>query len=304
MSSIESASGLWYSATHMKKITALFLLLFLAGCTAKSNSQPSGKVLARFDGTQITELDFMKKVAGLPPALQKVAMEHKKDLILDMAAEHFLLKEAERQGLDRDKDVRELFAMAKKKIIIAKLVEKEVDRKIALNAEEVSQYYDFHKDEFMTPELFRASHILVKTEEEAKAVKASLDQGADFEDTARQKSLDTTAARGGDVGYFQKGQFVPEFEQAALQMKKGEIRGPVRTQFGFHVIRLDDRIEPKLRDFESVKKMVEERLRNERRSKTFKELVAKLQGNTKIEFEEKALETPAAAPAETPAATQ
>ena len=277
----------------MRKFTAVFLLLFLSGCGLKSGSQSSGKVLARFDGVTVTEQDFQKKVEGLPQALQNVARLHKKDLIEDMAAEHFLLKEAERQGIEKDKDVRALFEMAKKKIVIAKLVEKEVDRRITLNAEEVSQYYDFHKDEFMTPELFRASHILLKTEEEARAVKTALDQGADFEETARQKSIDTTAGRGGDLGYFQKGQFVPEFEEAVLGMKKGELGGPVKTQFGYHVIRLDDRIEPRLRDFQSVKKMVEERLTNERRSKTFKELVAKLKGNTKIEFDEQALESSA-----------
>lgn len=142
----------------------------------------------------------------------------------------------------------------------------------------------------MTPLLFRASHILLKTEDEATAVKTALDQGADFEETARQKSIDTTAARGGDLGYFQKGQFVPEFEEQVLQMKKGEIRVPVKTRFGYHVIRLNDRVEPRLRDFQSVKKMVEERLMNDRRAKMFKELVEKLKGNTKIKIDEQALE--------------
>ncbi len=273
----------------MRKYVVLFFLLFLVGCNLKSNSQSGGKVLARFDGTVITERDFQKKTEGLPRALQKLATQHKKDLINDMAAEHFLLKEAQRRGLDRDADVRDLIQVAQKKIIIAKLVEREIDRKISVLPDEVSQYYEFHKEEFMTPLLFRASHILLKNQEEAMAVKASLDQGADFEETARQKSVDTTAPRGGDLGYFQKGQFVPEFEEAVLAMKKGEISGPVKTQFGYHVIRLNDRVEPRLRDFQSVKNRVEERLVNERRAKMFKELVEKLKGNAKIEIDEKAL---------------
>jgi peptidyl-prolyl cis-trans isomerase C len=248
--------------------------------------------LARFDGVSLTEQDFLKKVAELPPALQSVAMQHRKDFILDMVSEHFLLKEAERQALGKDPDVRDLIQTAQKKIVIAKLVEKEVDGRISVTPDEVSQYYDFHKDEFTTPLVFRASHILLKTEEEAQAVKALLDQGADFEETARQKSTDTTAARGGDLGYFQRGQFVPEFEEAILQMKKGEVRGPVKSQFGFHVIRLNDRVEPRLRDFQAVKKIVEDRLRNERRAKSFKELVEKLKGNAKIEFDEQALGAP------------
>ena len=145
----------------MRKAAFLFLLLFLAGCGLQTSSRPKSKVLARFDGTTVTELDFMKRVAGLPPALQGIAMQHKKDVIEDMAAEHFLLKEAERQGLDRDPDVKELIQTAQKKIVIAKLVEKEVDRNVTLTSDEVSQYYDFHKEEFITPLLFRASHILL-----------------------------------------------------------------------------------------------------------------------------------------------
>lgn len=274
----------------MKRAAVLVFLLFLSGCDLKSNDSSSGKVLARFDGATITERDFLKKVQGLPRALQNVAMKRKKDLIEDMVAEHFLLKEAERQGLNKDKDVEDLIRVAQKKITIAKLVEKEIDKKISILPDEVSQYYEFHQDEFMTPLLFRASHVLLKTEAEALAVKEALDQGADFEETARQKSIDTTAARGGDLGYFQKGQFVPEFEEAALQMKKGEIRGPVKTQFGFHVIRLNDRVEPRLRDFKSVKNRVEERLMNERRAKMFKELVEKLKGNTPIQIDDQALE--------------
>ncbi len=273
----------------MRKIVVLFLFLFISGCNLKSNSSHS-KVLARFDGTTITEQDFLRKVEGLPRALQSVALSRKKDMIEDMAAEHFLLKEAERQGLNKDPDVQDLIHLAEKKIVISKLIEKEIDRKISISPDEVSQYYEFHKDEFMTPLLFRASHVLLKTEEEAKTVKVALDQGADFEETARQKSTDTTAARGGDLGYFQKGQFVPEFENAVLQMKKGEIVGPVKSQFGYHVIRLSDRVEPRLRDFQSVKKKVEERLMNEHRAKMFKDYVEKLKGNVKIEIDEKSLE--------------
>jgi peptidyl-prolyl cis-trans isomerase C len=274
----------------MRRAAVLVLLLFLSGCNSESNDSSTDKVLARFDGTTITERDFLKKAEGLPRALQNVAMKRKKELIEDMVAEHFLLREAERQRLNKDPDVQDLIRVAQKKITIAKLVEKEIDRKISILPDEVSQYYEFHQDEFMTPLLFRASHILVKTEEEAVAVKEALDQGADFEETARQKSIDTTAVRGGDLGYFQKGQFVSEFEEAALQMKKGEIRGPVKSQFGYHVIRLNDRVEPRLRDFRSVKNRVEERLMNERRAKMFKEFVEKLKGNTRVEIDDKALE--------------
>ncbi len=248
-------------------------------------------MLARFDGTTITENQFLKKVEALPKAVPIGTVERKKDLIGSMASEHFLLKEALRRGLDRDPDVKELMDVARKKILVAKLIEKEVDQKIHVNGDEVAKYYEFHKEEFMTPLLLRASHILVKTEEDAILIKTALDAGSDFEETARLKSMDATAIRGGDLGFFQKGQFVPEFEKVVFSMKKGEISDPVKTPFGYHVIRLNDRVEPRLRELKAVKGVVEERLVLEKRSQAFKELVQKLKGNVKIEVNEKELET-------------
>jgi parvulin-like peptidyl-prolyl isomerase len=182
------------------------------------------------------------------------------------------------------------------KILIAKLIEKEVDKKIRVEAEEVAKYYEFHKEEFMTPLLLRASHILLKTEEEALSVKAALDSGADFEEMARQKSLDATAIRGGDLGIFQKGQFVPEFEEAVFRMSKGEVSQPVKTPFGYHIIKLSDRMEQRLRDLKTVRNIVEERLFREKRSKALKALVEKLRGNIKIDIDESALDLVTAKP--------
>ena len=264
------------------------VILVVSGCVSKHADK--SKVLARFDGTTITENDLLSRIKSLPKTVQAIISERKKDLLEDMAAEHFLLKEAERRGLDKDPDVNNLIQTAHNKILIAKLVEKEVDQKIHVEAEEVAKYYEFHKEEFMTPLLLRAAHILVKTQEEADSVKAALDGGADFEEMARQKSLDATAIRGGDLGFFQKGQFVPEFEEAVFAMKKGEVSGPVKSPFGYHLIKLNDRMEPRLRELKAVRNIIEERLFREKRSKTFMEFVDMLKGNAKIDIDEKALE--------------
>lgn len=267
-----------------KFLVLLTVLMVFPGCLQLKKSDPSS-VLARFDGQTITKDEFLKKVETLPKALQKVAMSKKEDLIEDMASEHFLLQEAERQGLAKEMDVKELLEKAHQKIIIAKLVEKEVDKKIVTSEDEIAQYYEFHKEEFTTPLLLNASHILLKTEEEAAAAKALLDTGLDFEEVAKQKSTDVTAQRGGDLGYFQQGQFVPEFERVAFALKVGEVSAPVQSRFGYHIIRLNDRVEPKIREFRSVKKVVEERLINEKRSKYFREYVNRLKGNRKVELE-------------------
>ncbi|HTL71206.1 MAG TPA: peptidylprolyl isomerase [Candidatus Eisenbacteria bacterium] len=269
-----------------KALTPLLFLLLataLTGCGEKKN------ILARFSGMSITEEEFKEKIESLPRQLRGVVLQNKKEFIEDLAAEHFLLKEAQRRGVDRDPEVKELLEQAKKKIIAAKLVETEVDNKISLGPEEASRYYEAHKDEFMAPALYRASHILVKTEDEAKAVKLDLETGADFEETARKKSVDSTAFRGGDLGFFQKGQLVPEFERAAFAMKKGEISGIVKSRFGYHIIKLTDQMEPTLRPFKAVKRSIEEKLLNEKRSEAFKALVKRLRGNAEIKVDDKAL---------------
>jgi len=265
----------------------------LAAC----GEHKSGSVLARFDGATITDTEFNQKLQTLPRALRSVALRNKEDFVNDMANEHFLLKEAERRGIEYESDVRDLLKVARKKIIIAKLIETEVDKKIKLEPNAAQEYYEAHKEEFMTPPLLRASHILVKTEEEARAILNGLKAGADFEEMARTKSIDTTASRGGDMGFFQKGQLVPEFEEVAFQMKKGQISDIFQTQFGYHIMKLTDRMEPRLRDFASVKAFVEERILNQKRSKAFKAFITRLKGNTKIDINQKALEALGAASA-------
>ncbi len=271
----------------MKKLSLFLLVLLLSGCGAKSSQ---GNALARFDGTVLTDTEYVERLDGLPPEVRAFAGQHKKDFLNDMVAEHFLLKEAQKRGVQNDPEVKELMEAARRKIIISRLVEKEIDDKIKLGSDEAERYYNDHRDEFMTQLTLRASHILVKTEEEAKLIKAQLESGGDFEEMARSSSLDETAIRGGDLGFFQKGRFVPEFEEAVFAMKKGELAGPVQSQFGYHVIKVTDRLEPTLRQFRDVEGFVQQRLLSSKRSKAFKDLVEKLKGSSKVEVDEKRLE--------------
>lgn len=266
----------------------LILTLLVTGCIKQNKD---GAVLARFEGQTITAAQFNKKIANLPKEFRAAALRRKKDVVEEMVNERFLAKEAKKRGIPNQPDVKELMDAAYSKIVIAKLIQEEVDKKVTLGPDEAEKYYETHRDQFMTPLLLRASHILVKTQEEAAEVQKQLRAGADFEELARKQSLDNTAIRGGDVGFFQKGQLIPEFEEAAFEMKKGEVRGVVKSQFGYHVIKLTDRAEPALRDFKLVRGIVEKQILNEKRSRLFKDFVQKMRGNTKVEIDEKALES-------------
>ena len=137
---------------------------------------------------------------------------------------------------------------------------------------ELKKYYDDQKDEFKTAE---ASHILVKTKEEAEAIKKELDGGADFAKLAKEKSLDTGSAQnGGSLGQFTPGQMVKEFDEKVFSMKPGEISDPVKTQFGYHIIKLDKISN----DFNSAKDAVKEAVIRDK----FKEYNDKLEKDAKV----------------------
>ena len=265
----------------------LLPLTLLAGCMEK---KPQGKAVAHFAGETVTDVDFMRKAEALPSEIRSTVFRRKQEFLDDLVGERILLKEAKQRKIDQDPEVSDLIQQAKNKILIARLIQLEIDRKVELGKDEAERYYDLHKDEFMTSLMLRASHILVKTHDEADAVRHDLDAGADFEETARHKSIDPTAIRGGDLGFFQKGQFVREFEEAVFGMKKGEVKGPIESQFGWHVIKLTDRVEPTQRSFEAVKSRIEEKLLQSKRSTAFHEYIKKIKGNIKVDVDQKVLD--------------
>lgn len=138
-----------------------------------------------------------------------------------------------------------------------------------------AEYEKIKKDNANKQEA-KASHILVDNEQTAKEIKAKLDKGAKFEDLAKEYSKDEgSKTNGGELGYFTKGQLVPEFETKAFSMKKGEVSAPVKTQFGWHIIRLDDLRQMKLPSFEEVKQSIQGKMSREAFEKYMEEVSKK-----------------------------
>lgn len=120
-------------------------------------------------------------------------------------------------------------------------IRKILEPQTTVKDEDISAYYEENKATFATPEQVRASHILVKTKEEADEIKKQLDEGADFATLAKEKSTDTgSAANGGDLGFFGEGEMVEAFEKAAFSMKIDEISDPIKSDFGYHIIKKTD----------------------------------------------------------------
>ncbi len=163
----------------------------------------------------------------------------------------------------------------------------EIDDIASITDEEVEEYYKTHQDEFKTPEILRASHILVKTENQIKDILLELANGRNFEDLARARSIGPTAQKGGDIGYFTSGQLDPDFEKVCFQLKEGEISDIVKTRFGYHVIKLTERKPPAIEKYEDTKGRIKQPLIARKRKRYFNDLVQRLKDRAKIEINEK-----------------
>jgi len=144
-------------------------------------------------------------------------------------------------------------------------VNKLLEPKIKITENEMKNYFEENKDDFKQEEQVKASHILVDDEETAKEIKQKLDNGEDFAELAKKYSTDpTTKDKGGDLGYFTKGKMEKEFENAAFSLKVGEISNPVKTQYGYHIIKVVDKKEGKEANYEESKEEIKEKLFEEK----------------------------------------
>src|SRR6185437_13217838 len=170
--------------------------------------------------------------------------------------------------------------------------------KAATTDEAMKKVYDDAAKQITSEQEVHARHILVPTEDEAKEVEKELKAGADFAELAKKKSKDPGASDGGDLGFFTKDQMVPEFSKVAFSLQPGQISDPVKTQFGWHIIKVEEKRDRKAPDFDQVKGQIETYVTRKAQA----DYVAKLRDAAKIErFDQAANTPPAAGGAATPA---
>lgn len=285
-----------------KRMTACCILCVLAAlaCAGCAKHPADGDtVVATVSSKPITLKQFNAKIAKLPPYYRSIVEKNRKLYLDDMIIEQLFYEEAVRKGVNSDPEVLDLVNEAKRKILISKYIQNEIEQKVRVSDLEIKEYYDSNKDDFKTPALWRASHILVGTEAEAAAVRDEIVKGAVFEELARKYSIDATANRGGDIGFFRIGQLIPDFEKAALKLKIGEMSGIVHTQFGYHLIKLTDRREPVAEAFEKVRSAIEGELKKKKRESAMNTLVLDLKSRYNVIVEKDAFKAAMGAPDET-----
>ncbi len=264
----------------------LSIIVFTAGCAKVAADK---NIVATVNGEKITMAMLNEKINELPEYYQLTAAQHKKEILDDLIVERLLFKEAKKRKLHKDKEVRKLINKAVKKILIAKLLETQTSPEKPISDSDVEQYYEQHKDQYLIPERIKASHILLSTEEEAKKVLDELNAGADFAESARAHSKDLTKDRGGDLGYFQKGQMIPEFEKVCFSLDPGQMSDIVKTRFGYHIIKVTDKQPSKYKQLPEVKEKIRAKLTDQAKQQEFRNFVKLLKDRAKIDIKEKIL---------------
>ncbi|MDN2578354.1 peptidylprolyl isomerase [Aquibium sp. ELW1220] len=235
----------------------VFGLVFSAPVAAfAQDAAPDKTVVATVNGSPITEHDLEMAQSDLGPQFAQLPEEQKRAAALSAAIEiRLLATKADEEGLDDTEAFQDRMEFLRQRALHSAFVESKVAAEVTEEA--VRARYD--KEVAATPPVneIRARHILVATKEEADAIVAQLEAGGDFEAIAKEKSTDGAAAQGGDLGYFGPGQMVPPFEEAAFALEVGQYsKEPVQTQFGFHVIKVEDKRTQQPPAFDQVKEQV------------------------------------------------
>lgn len=229
------------------------------------------KVLATVGEKEITNLDIENALKTLDPyqAMHFNNEEGKKQLLQDLVNQELFFIEAKEENLDSD----ERFKAEMKKIeenVLKQYAINKVLSSVSLTEEDKKAFFEANKASFNKPETASAKHILVDDEEKANDILAKINAGeVSFEDAAAQHSSCPSKDAGGDLGNFSKGQMVPEFEEAVFSMNKGELRGPVKTQFGYHIIKLDDLQKGGESTYEEVEAEIEKTLMYQKQNEVY-----------------------------------
>lgn len=164
-------------------------------------------------------------------------------------------------------------------------IKKVLGARVQVTEDEVRAYFDQHREEFDQPEMVHARHILVATEQEAREIRQRLLEGADFAALAREKSTDPGSSQGGgDLGFFARGEMVPEFEEAAFALAVGDISEPVKSQHGYHIIQVLEKRPAQAAEYEKVKEEVRKRVTDDKIQGMVPEWIDSLRAAAKIEY--------------------
>jgi parvulin-like peptidyl-prolyl isomerase len=270
-----------------KLLSALLLTTTLLN--AQTLVTVNGKAITSEDVTGALMNATQGRFNTLPQEKQKQLFDQ---FTQQMVVQELMYDDAKKTGVLKSKEYKEEYKKIEEKVkknIAIQVWQKKLHDKIKVSEKELKEYYKNNKEEFVEKERVHARHILVKTEEEAKKIIAELKPlsgeklKAKFEELARLKSTGPSGPKGGDLGTFTQGQMVPAFNDAVFSMNVGSVTAkPVKTQFGYHVIYLEDKMKATTRSYAEVKNVIEQRIKNEKFKSVMQEKMKKLEEKATI----------------------
>jgi peptidyl-prolyl cis-trans isomerase C len=228
------------------------------------------------------ELKRYGKSQSFRDKLDTLTEEGKKRVLENMIRENLFYIAGEEEGIKLSSEEEEQINRLKRYIIIRKYITEKLKEK-PVTEEEMKDYYEKNKKEFVIPEKRKASHIIVSDENKAKELLKKIKEGADFSQIAKENNIDGSKNKGGDLGWISKGYMIKEFEEVAFSLKKGEISDVIKTKFGYHIIKVEDIKPEEERNFEEVKESIRKKIEEERIKQLEEDLKKKY--NVKVNYE-------------------
>lgn len=243
------------------------------------------KILAKVNGKDITGEDYNIFINSLNPDLRKHLLntEKNEEVIDELIHQELIYQDAKDKGLDKEEDFQKVLEKAKKSLLLNYYLGKMLSD-IAITDKEIEDFYKLHKDHFNTPPTVRASHILVEDLEKAQEIYNKIANGADFSLEAKENSTCPSKNKGGDLGNFSRGQMVKEFEDAAFSMNVGDISKPIKTEFGYHIIKLTGKNPSKEVSLEDAKDHIIKDIRRQKEQDIYRDKINLLKTKYDIKY--------------------
>jgi peptidyl-prolyl cis-trans isomerase C len=272
-------------------------IIVIAVLTFNAFGQPpttekGGDVLAKVGDQQITR-DMLDNIIATIPEENRVPFltPDGRKKILDEVVSFFLFAQAAKtEGLDKEPAVKTRLDYSGTEYLAREYFRRYLAKTPTVSDEELAAFYKEHIAEFKPPEEVKARHILVKTEADANKVLDEIKSGKDFAEVAKKYSVDPAAAAGGKLelpdgkDWLPKGTFEKSFEHAVFKIQKGQVGGPVKTQFGWHVLKVEDRRQPATPAFVQVRGLIKNRLQDQKNAQIHNQLTEDLKKKIPVEI--------------------
>lgn len=272
----------------MRKYFCILGSLLLMTIFIQGKALAQDDVIAKIGDRKITVSEFNKVLKYFDAERQKAIEKNpqlKETILLQYIQGVVISNLAKQKSFDKNPQIKEQIEFYKDNYLANEYLKKEVAEKVKVTEEEIKSYYESHNDEFKTPEMIRARHILIqanqsasesdkkKAKEKAENILKKIKDGEDFAKLATELSEDPgSKSKGGDLGFIPRGKTVKPFEDAVFSLKPGE-PGIVETQFGYHIIKVEEKREPAFEPFEQAKERISQKLAQERMKSTVTEFI-------------------------------